>query len=692
MTKPRRVYLDFETYYCTKSKYSLRSMTSEEYIRDPRFQVIGFAVALDDGPAHWFSGTDEEMREKITSLRWDNTVVVGHNMSEFDSLILAEYYGVRPRAYQCTLQMARTLHGGRTSNSLAKLGEMYGVGKKGNEIVMADGKRREDFNHAQLAAYGAYCETDTVLCRALYKIFAGKFPPQELRTMSWVTRMFAEPRLELDAPLLDTLLTDHITRKHTLLDDVSKLLNVDPHGKMGTDERRLAVQRQLRSDAKFASLLRDHFDFEPGVKLSPKKKNPDGSPMEVYAFAKTDDQMLDLAEDDTDPELNMLVHARLGSKSTITESRLARFKGIAERGRLPMPMAYGKTVTHRLAGSGKLNGQNLPGVRPPNERTPKGTLLWTPDGYKRLWKRNAEKDLIATEDRAIYKTWEVHTANLRDTIRVPEGKKLVVVDSSNIELRVCHLLSGQMDTVQKLRDGVDLYCDFASELYGYEVTKAQKRERQHGKVGMLQLQYQAGAGSFRKAARIMGGIKLSEAEAIATVNLYRSRFTTIPGEWRRCQRAINDIVNGNEVWLDDHGLCRTTHNGIILPNGMTIQYANLRQHVFEEGEKPAWVYDNKETYKMKNLYGGSIVENLSQALARIVVFDQTMEVERRWGKGEGNGVVLSVHDEIGTIVDEDDAEDCLAFMIEEMSQPPKWWPELPVAAEGGIGDTYGECK
>ena len=689
MTKTRMVTLDFETYYCTKTKYSVSSMTPEEYIRDPRFQVIGFSVALEDDDPVWVTGTDKYIEQQLRAIAWDRTAVLGHNMSEFDALILGLHYGITPKAYLCTLQLARTKHGAKTSNSLGNLAKMYGVGTKGDEVVRADGMRKEDFSPAQMAAYGSYCDTDVVICRDLFKILVTGFPAAELRTMSMATRMYAEPRLALDGELLAVLHQDLIDRRKQLQDHVADMLHiVDPD----PDNRRLMVQRTLRSDAKFAELLVTKFDYVPAMKFSPKRKNPDGTKMEVYAFAKTDDQMLDLADDDTNEDLYALTHARLGSKSTIAESRVERFRGIALRGLLPVPTIYGKTVTHRFAGGGKINMQNLPGARSPNDKTRTGTLLWTPDGYKRMWKKNTSKLMVATEDKVVYPFKKVHVAGLRDAIVVPPGKKLVVVDSSNIELRVVHLLAGQMDTVEKLRNKVDLYSDFATELYGYEVTKALYRERQHGKVGMLQLQYQSGWWAFRRACRVMGGIVISELESKQSVTLYRGRYAEIPKLWKNCQRGIEDIVAGNERWIDQFGLCQTTHNGIILPNGMTIQYDGLRQHQFEDDDKPSWVYDNKETRKMKKLYGGAITENLGQALARIVVFDQTLQIERKWGNKRGNGVVLSVHDEVGCLVDEDDADECLKFMIDEMSQPPKWWPELPVGAEGGIGDSYGECK
>ena len=82
-------------------------------------------------------------------------------------------------------------------------------------------------------------------------------------------------------------------------------------------------------------------------------------------------------------------------------------------------------------------------------------------------------------------------------------------DLSNIELRMCHYLCDETATMDALRQGQDLYCNFATTFYGRTITKTDKKERQHGKVAMLQLQFQSGAESFRKAARIMAGESLA---------------------------------------------------------------------------------------------------------------------------------------------------------------------------------------
>lgn len=365
---------------------------------------------------------------------------------------------------------------------------------------------------------------------------------------------------------------------------------------------------------------------------------------------------------------------------------------------------------HRFGADGKLvhnsqkiNMQNMGGTKSVSPKTRRNAIVRTPRGMDRLWQYNKQTNQIMCSDGTIFdcndqnKERQVWVAGLRDCIIAPPGKKLVVVDSSQIELRVCHLLAGQMDTIDELRRGIDVYSSFASSVYHRPITKHDKKERQHGKVGMLQLQYQAGGKSFKNAARVMGGVRLTEDEAHATVQVYRQRFTEVVKLWRTCQKAIEAMAKGGGTTIDQWGLCRTEHNRIVMPGRVPLTYHNLRQELLSfDGREPElqWVYDDKEKRHMKKTYGGSVVENLCQWIAGSVVKDQTLELEARWGNyhQHGNGVVLMVHDEAVLCVDEDDAEECLRYSIERMSQPPAWWPMLPVAAEGGIGDRYSECK
>ncbi|WP_082443946.1 DNA polymerase [Pseudomonas mediterranea] len=698
---------DAETFYTTKDNgyYSLTAMTAEEYIRDPRFELIGFSIKKGPAPAQWYSGDLPYLKSVVADLPWHRIIVIGHNASEFDSLILTEVLGVHPLAYACTLQMARCLHGGKQAKSLAEMCKLYNLPDKGDEVVRAINKRRLDFTPYELAAYGKYCNNDSDRCYDLYRLFLPQMPTNEVWLASLSTKMFAEAKLALDRPLLLTMQQDMLVRKGQLMDRVADILNIPKN--LSPDERMLHTQKMLRKDQVLADVLKNQYDVEPPMKYSPKKKDANGNPLRVYAFAKTDEGMTALLEfeDESDEQgaedIQALAAARLSVKSTLAESRVNRFVDISGRGLLPVPLAYGKTHTHRLAGSQKINMQNLSGTKAVNKKTRLGTLIMTPHGPDRLKDFHMVTEQVMCSNGMIYSnkgTEKCHVVGLRDTIVAPPGFKIVVADSSQIELRVCHLLAGQMDTINELRAGVDVYSSFASTLYNRVITKADYKERQHGKVGMLQLQYQSGWKSFRNAARIMGGIRLSEDEAQGTVDVYRKRFTEIPKLWRTCQLAIPKMAAGGGGYLDQWGLCKIEPGRITMPGRNPVVYHNLRQEMrpgFNDGpDELQWIYDDKEKRHEKKIYGGSVTENMCQWIARNVVFDQMLEIERRWGsyQAKGCGVALTVHDEVVCVVREDDAEDCLAFMLGAMGQPPVWWPQLPVAAEGGIGQRYSQAK
>lgn len=683
--------LDFETFYDTKSKYSLRHMTAEEYIRDPRFHITGLSLRFPHkDKAIFIHGTHDQLRAKLQQIDWSKVIVLGHNMSAFDSLILTEVLGFVPKAYACTLAMCRALFGGE-SVSLAAMAKKFGLKAKGDFLKEVDGLTYDEIvERGIIDKLGYYAVDDIDICWDIFHQIKDRFPANELRTIHLFTRMFAEPRLELDGHKLKLFEEQIIRQKGELVE------------MCGLDEK------TLRSDVKFAEALRG-LGVEPGMKW-PKKDQRDCEALieqgedptlhgykRKYAFAKTD-PFMETLEADPDERVQILHAARVKNKTTIEESRVGRFRGIAARGKLPALFLYGKTQTHRAAGGGKINLQNNGRPKPVDEKTLPGTLLDTNIGL-RSFKELVDDQYVVTGEGTMFdlkdKEWEksggyCHLLGLRDAIRAPRGYKLAVCDSSNIELRVCHLLAGQMDTIERVRQGEDLYCWFASDLYGRQVTKADKRERQHGKVGMLQLQFQSGAKSFQTAARVMGRINVSLEEAEMTKAMFRQKFAEIPKLWYMCQDAIEHMYRGDRVRVDRWGLCTTEKNAIVLPNGMRMHYNNLRKEQDSQfGEQ--WVFDDKETRKPKKLYGGALVENIVQALARIVVFDQTLRIEKEWGR-PGEGVVMIVHDEVVNLVHESRAQMALAHMGQVMDTSPSWWPDLPLNSEGDVAQTYGAAK
>jgi len=325
------ITIDFETYY--DKKFSLSKLTTEEYIRSSTFEVIGVGVKVNNQPTEWASGDHDEIKQYLQQFNWQNAMLVGHN-NMFDGAILNWCFAIRPRAYSCTLCIARALHGVQVSGSLAAVAERYGVGIKGTEVQSALGKKRSDFRPEELDAYGDYCINDVELTYKLFGIMGKQFPKKELKLIDTTLRMFIEPALRINSSALE----EHLTQIRSHKDELVKSSGV--------------TKDTLMSNDKFADALMDA-GIKPPTKTSPTTGK------QTYAFAKTDRAFQDMLVSQN-PYVKALAEARLGVKSTLEETRTERFMGIAERGALPAPIKYYAAHTGRWGGDDKINMQNLP--------------------------------------------------------------------------------------------------------------------------------------------------------------------------------------------------------------------------------------------------------------------------------------------------------------------------------------------
>lgn len=623
---PKLITIDFETYY--DKEYSLSKMTTEAYVRDPRFQAIGAAIKFGGYPTDWIPGPD--LRRHLEAIDWSDKMVLAHNTA-FDGAIMAWHYGIQPAMWLDTMSMARPKHGLTIGCSLSALAKHYELGEKGTEVVQALGKRLEDFTPAELAQYGRYCINDVELEYALFKTLVKGFPVNELRVIDMMLRMFINPVLELDKPKLEQHLANVKARKAELM-------------------TRIEVEKEvLMSDDKFAAAL-EALGVEPPTKLSAAKSKTKGEDVYVWAFAKTDTDFIELLEHD-DFEVQALVAARIGNKTTIEETRTERLIGISERGPLPIMLNYYGGHTGRASGGDKINPQNFSA-----ERNNKG-------------------------------------GEIRAAIEAPDGHLVCAGDSSQIECRLTAYMAGQQDLLEDFRNKRDIYSLFATDIYGREITKANKTERHVGKTCILGLGYQTGAKKLRhtlasKDPRVY--VDLETAKSY--VDTYRMRYHKIPMLWTHAQQMLEAVCfDAGPYWIGPgDGLIYGDSEGIHLPNGMLIRYPGL------EYDGREYTYQNRR--KTTKIYGGAVTENFIQALARIVVFDQMLEIDKRLKarrKEMGWGTYclpLTVHDEAVAVVPDFDAEWCKSMMEEIMSTPPAWAPTLPIACEVAYGKAYGDAK
>jgi DNA polymerase I-like protein with 3'-5' exonuclease and polymerase domains len=622
------ITLDFESYYA--KGLGFRTQTTEEYVRDRRFEVIGVGVKIDDEPTTWFSGTHAEIKEHLKKINWSEAALLAHN-TLFDACILSWHFDCRPAYLFDTLCMARAIHGVDAGGSLKALALRYGIGEKGDEVIHAEGKRRLDFSEEELQRYGEYCKNDVDLTLKLFNILVSAFPQNELDLIDMTLKMFVEPVFHVDDALLQDRLIELKEEKMALLQTLMERLKCK-------DEE--AVRKKLASGKQFAALLTQH-GIEVPMKES-KGKNSKGKM--TYALAKNDEGFLALAEHD-DEFIQQLCAVRLGTMSTLEESRIQRFidTGKRNKGRLPIPLKYYGAHTGRWAGSDKVNFQNLPS-------------------------RDKKKK------------------TLKNAVIPPDDYVVINCDSSQIEARILVWLAGQEDVTQQFANGEDVYSAFASKIYDRPISKADPVERFVGKTCILGLGYGTGALKLQHTLKTSPpGAIVSEDEAKSYVDTYRTANDKVIELWREGDRAIKDLADwpdGKKPYYYGKNKCLiVSKEGITLPNGLMIRYPEL--HLNTEETKSQYVYKSRKG--PVSLWGGSLVENVVQALARIVVGEQMLKIQERYR------VALTVHDAAVVVVPEAEKDEAMAYVVECMSVPPEWARGLPVACEAKWGYSYGEC-
>lgn len=599
--------VDFETYY--DKTYSLSKITTEEYIRDDQFEVVGVAVKIDDGETEWFSGTHAETAAFLGKFELDKCFVLAHNMM-FDGAILSWRFNIKPLALLDTLSMARAVCGVEVGNSLAKLAERYDLGVKGTEVVMAMGKRREQFSADELQRYAAYCRNDVDLTYKLFHLLNERFSKTELKLIDLTLRMFTQPALELDLPLLEQHLIEVVERKEALV------------------AKATADRDTLMSNAKFAAALQE-LNVVPPTKISPTTQKT------TYAFSKNDDAFKKLAEH-PDERVQALVAARLGTKSTLEETRTQRLIGIAKRGSMPVPLRYYAAHTGRWGGDDKLNLQNLP-----------------------------------------------RKSKLKSAIMAPKGYVLIDADSSQIEARILAWLAGQKDLIEAFELGEDVYKIMASKIYRKQIEDITEQERFVGKTTVLGCGYGMGWRKFQAQLRTFG-VSIDDGTAKYILNTYRDEFVWIPNLWNEASLCL-DALTSETLKTAPFGKRNQATSllpgvGFDLPSKLPLRYTDLqagqadREYIYNTRRGPV------------RIYGGKVVENVCQALARCVIGEQMLRIAKRYK------VVLTVHDAVTCIAKEGEWEEAVKYVQDCMRWRPEWALTLPLNCEVKYGQSYGATR
>lgn len=555
----------------------------------------------------------------------NEVVLVTHN-ALFDACICAWKFGFVPKLLVDTLAVSRACLGHiLRRHSLDSVANHLGLGAKGNALMNTKGLTTKDIRK-NLPLYNDFVAYGKQDVSLCKGIF-----DKLVRAGHYPTRELAIADMVLRCAVKPKLLLDR-EKLETHLADVRQQKNALLASAMLVG----AEKADLMSNDKFAELLVTH-GVTPPRKISKLTGNL------TYAFAKSDKEFTAL-EEHPNPVVQVLVAARTGHKSTLEESRTERLIRIGGlkwpdgQPWAPIPLRNHAAHTHRLGGEWNLNYQNLP--------------------------RNSP---------------------IRRALIAPPGFSIVVGDAAQIEARGVAAISGQHDLVAQFANGEDVYCAFASEIFARIITKADKGERFVGKTSILGLGFGAGAPTLREALRVQSRSQLgtemlvSEAEALEYVRAYRSKYDRIPATWRALNsNGIEALAHGNNDFT--LGPCKFEKGSILLPNGLRLFYRNLRRH---DGN---WVFDYGD--KIEKLYGGKLLENIIQALARIITMDAALRISKRIGEE----LAMQVHDELVFVVPDERALEVKAIMEEEMARRPDWMSYWPLASEVKIAKTYGDAK
>lgn len=573
-----RLLLDFETYY--DKDYSLSKMPTLQYIRDPRFKVLGCAVKFLDSniPAKWLDEAKcAAFFKTLASADLSQSMLVGHNLA-FDYAVLTEKYGIKNfGVLYCTMNALRYM----ISQSLLPMNMGASLRGYGEYVGMTKGDTEEAVNQGG-AELESYALNDLAITEHLYRESRLVFPSLEIAISSENVRMAAEPLLDLDIEVLK---------------EAAKYSDEDK-----------AYDKYIRKAENFVQELQK-LGVEPEYKTTAKGNYK-------LAVAKTDDFINNLLKHENDAVVELATR-KLSAGSSIERTKSQRFLDTGAP--INVPLSYYGCHTGRDSGLEGMNLQNM--------------------------KRGG-----AT----------------RASLLAPEGCSLVIIDSSQIEVRVLAYLAKD-EALQDLFKG-DPYKRFGS-LYMYHKPESEitKDERQRAKAPVLGLGFGMGANGFMLYSE-RSGCPITYEESQNIVQIYRNSFRNVMAYHKACLSEI--LTTGKQV----------------LPSGRCLMYDNI--HVAgSEGYK----FEKKKIFMRDNvaprLWGGLATENAVQAAARDLVFYQILWILNK-SRRLYPRLVLRVHDEAVFVVKDECVEEFKRIAEDGFKIAPPFMQGIIVKGESAVAKKY----
>lgn len=636
---PPPLYLDFETF--TENGYNLRKkdFSTVEYILDSRFfdqcLAYGDPVTKTNGVI-WH---DQDIGGFLDSIDTTKRTLVCHR-TPFDGKILDLIYQKRFAVYVCTESMARAMlqHHSKGFSLDAVHEALFGTRIKDDTLDEMRGIREVPLE--MRPKYGRYAMGDIVaMIKCLHKMME-HMPASQWWHMDWCLRQFIEPVLKIDTSECDGFIEDY--------HEESKKL----YGAYDADES------QFASSEKFANLLVEHAHFFDPVKSVGRVGAYGGetryvptvvseaTKKERYDFAKKSEGFITGVLESDSEIVRDLGQLRLRAASSSELAQARNLKRIAQTtgGDFGLCVNFSGCATHRISGNGGVCGINVLAIK--------------------------------------------RGSRMRNALKAPKGMKMLSLDMSAFELGICRFLSQDKPAMDALLDrSRDLYVEFARVAYKDDSLTKQnaKEKREVGKTSELQLQYNSGAGTLRSQL-LEKGAHVTHREAEDLVHTFRHVLhRSLYKYWRTFGTYIPKMRNKDtHIPVKNADFLIIEHGGIRLPNGLKLMFPDLQQRGGD------WTYRKTlgQGYTRDKIYGGKLVQYCCQSLANVIIQEKKRMIDREFGVR----IVHEVYDDITMVVPLSFSNADALELVERVVEPLTWWPELPLSAEYGMGDSWGSCN
>jgi DNA polymerase bacteriophage-type len=622
----RAICIDYETHF--SDEYSLSRMSTENYVRDPRFKAHGAAIrwSATTEPV-WYD--ESRLRYVLSQEDWSDTLIFAWHCN-FDGLILTHHYGVKPKMWGCPMSMARLLHPIHQSVVLDAIRKLYGMPAKITPYSIFKGKQWDELNkrEQEMIGEGACDEVNSIW--TLFKKFVSQVPIEELDVIDSLVSMFVNPVLRADTEILADLWESEALAKQERM----KALGI--------------TEADVQSAAKFQALLEAE-----GVEIEYKQgKNGD-----IPQFAKNDDFMQELLEHDDD-RIRTLAEARIGAKSTLLQTRAETLGNMANRGPLCVYLRYCGAATLRPTGGDGANWLNF------KRGSAIRRSILAPEGYLL-----GPVDASQIECRVLN-----YLAGQDDVIeKFRRGEDPYVATAS-----ACY-----GETIYKPKKG-----DPREEEMTAKRGMGKQSELLCG-YGAGPLTFQRTAKSGTYGPRV--DLTLEQSDRFVTIFRDSHPAVCAPntGYWAQCGRIISRLAGGPPM---EWGPFLVKDHKLILPSGQAMLYDTLEFHRPGPDEdcrdferNGYWRMKVKRGWK--KMWGSKLTQNICEMVSRVIVSQAMIRIKRQYGIRSLNWP----YDELLLLIpDNSKAEETLELCRLEMCREPSWLPGIPLDAEASLGKRYSK--